>query len=413
MAAHAVSDALAARITRFARVLRAGGLQLGPGRILDGFAALQVIDITRRDDFYWSLHASWVTRTDEREFFDVAFRLFWRDPDRPVSRVLDDLLAAVRQTPARSRPLAHRRALEALDHEVPAASRESRLELETVRLAHSPNETLRTRDFEQMSATELDEAMRAVRRMRLEVAPRISRRWRSDSRTGFVDPRRTLRAMLRTGGAHIPLQWRRRRVQAPALVILCDVSGSMAGYTRILLHFIHTLTTARDRVHTFLFGTRLTNATRWLMHRDPDEALAHLGRRVLDWDGGTRIGPAIRAFNLLWARRVLPPAAIVLLITDGLDRDAPELLDREMARLHRSARRVIWLNPLLRYDAFQPEARGIKAMLPHVDELRPVHNLVSLESLADALSSGLSAGESTATPGRRTPTDRVDVGRRS
>jgi uncharacterized protein len=380
-----IADRLGARVARFGRVLRAAGLKLGPGQIVDGLSALEAVEVTRRDEFYWALHAAWVKRAEDRETFRDAFGLFWRDPDRPVNRVLEELLALSRFTPDRPRPRTRRRVLEAMERES-GRRREQTSEPETVRLAHSSVEVLRERDFEQMSSAELREAEAAIDRMRLPVQSLKTRRWRAAIGSQSVDLRRTIRATLRTGGAYIPLQWRRRRERPPALVVLCDISGSMAGYTRMLLRFVHALTGTWDRVHTFLFGTRLTNATRYLRYRDPDEALSDLGVRVRDWDGGTRIGPSVRSFNLHWARRVLSQGAVVLLISDGLDRDEPELLAREMARLRRSARRVIWLNPLLRYREFEPEARGIRAMLPHVDEFRPVHNLLSLESLASALS---------------------------
>lgn len=201
--------------------------------------------------------------------------------------------------------------------------------------------------------------------------------------------RRTLRDAARRGGSDfIALARRRRRTRPPVLVVLCDISGSMAGYTRMLLRFLHALTGDRDRVHTFLFGTRLSNVTRLLRHRDPDVALAELGRRVRDWEGGTRIGPCLHDFNRDWGRRLLAQGAVVLLITDGLDRDDPGLLARETERLRGSCRSLIWLNPLLRYAEFSPEARGVRAMLPHVDDFRPVHNLASLETLAEALWGG-------------------------
>ncbi len=380
-----LAEGLGRRVTRFGRLLRGAGLKLGPGQIVGGLQALEAVDVTRRDEFYWALHASWVKQAEDREVFQEAFRLFWRDPDRPVNRVLEELLASSRLIEGRPRPKTSRRVLDAMDAEV-AERREDPIEAEVVRLTHSSSEVLRERDFEQMSASELREAERAIERMRLPVRPIRTRRWRPAVRSGTVDLRRTIRATLRTGGSHIGLHWREPRERPPALVVLCDISGSMAGYTRMLLRFVHALTGARDRVHTFLFGTRLTNATRYLRYRDPDEALADLGSRVRDWSGGTRIGRSLRDFNLHWARRVLSQGAVVLVISDGLDRDDPELLGAEMARLKRSTRRVLWLNPLLRYSEFEPEARGIRAMLPHVDAHLPVHNLESLEALAQTLS---------------------------
>jgi uncharacterized protein with von Willebrand factor type A (vWA) domain len=384
----ALPELLTDRVVRFGRLLRAAGLSVGPGRILVGMDALTVIDVTRREDVFWALHASWVRKPEDRDVYEQAFRLYWRDPDRPVNRVLEELLAASRLTPEGPPPRARRRVLEALNRDPGDASGEDRPppEPELIRTAFSDREVLRQKDFEQMSSDELAEAKRMLERMRLPTPEIRVRRWRSPTARGAVDMRRTLRDAARRGGTDfIPLSRRRPRTRTPTLVCLCDISGSMAGYSRMLLRFLHALTSDRDQVHTFLFGTRLSNVTRFLRHRDPDATLSEVGRRVRDWEGGTRIGPCLHDFNRQWGRRLLAQGAVVLLITDGLDRDDPNLLASEMERLRASCRRLIWLNPLLRYAEFSPEARGIRAMLPHVDDFRPVHNLASLEALADAL----------------------------
>jgi uncharacterized protein with von Willebrand factor type A (vWA) domain len=201
-----------------------------------------------------------------------------------------------------------------------------------------------------------------------------------------IDMRRTLRASMKAGGALIDLQYLGPKTKLPPLVALLDISGSMSQYTRLFLHFLHAVTDARKRVSTFLFGTRLTNVTRALKERDPDEALAACSASVLDWSGGTRIATSLHEFNRLWARRVLGQGAIVLLITDGLERDPDDTLAFEMDRLHRSCRQLIWLNPLLRFDGFEAKAKGVRAILPHVDIMRPVHNLDSIAALCRALS---------------------------
>jgi uncharacterized protein with von Willebrand factor type A (vWA) domain len=201
-----------------------------------------------------------------------------------------------------------------------------------------------------------------------------------------VDLRATLRAMASARGVMVPLAWRRKRRRRPPLVVLCDISGSMDRYSRMLLFFLHAITNDRDRVHTLLFGTRLTNVTRALKAKDPDEGLAAVAASVPDWSGGTRIATSLRTFNKLWARRVLTQGALVLLITDGLERDPDDRLAFEIDRLHRSCRRLIWLNPLLRFSGFEAKAKGIRAMVPHVDQLRPIHNLDSMADLVRALS---------------------------
>jgi uncharacterized protein with von Willebrand factor type A (vWA) domain len=255
-----------------------------------------------------------------------------------------------------------------------------------LRLSVSDKEILQKKDFAQMSAAEIAEALRAIERMRLPQAELLTRRHQPDRRGLRIDMRRTLRASLRTGGEIIDIH-RLGRIEKPApIVALLDISGSMSEYTRLFLHFLHAVGDARKRVSVFLYGTRLTNVTRALRQRDPDEALASCSASVEDWAGGTRISASLHNFNKLWARRVLSQGAIVLLISDGLEREADSKLAFEMDRLHRSCRRLIWLNPLLRFGGFEAKAQGIKMMLPHVDEFRPVHNLGSIQELITTLS---------------------------
>jgi len=381
----------------FARTLRAAGLPVGPGRVLQGVEAMRTVGIQRRDDLYWALHAVFVNRREERTLFDQAFQVFWRNP-----RLLDRLTRlALPEAPTdesqQNRREIARRLAEALQSQQDGEQdRERREEIE-FDAAHtwSQQETLRTMDFEAMGQAEIAEAKRAIARFRLPVRPMPTRRHRAARHPGRADLRRTMRAALRSGRDDIPLQWRRQRHRPPPLVMICDISGSMAQYSRMVLHFMHTVTRDRDRVHSFVFGTRLTNITHHLRHQDVDEALAKVGGTVTDWEGGTRIGHCLHAFNREWGRRVLGQGAMVLLITDGLDRDNADGLAHEMERLHKSARRVLWLNPLLRYSGYAPKSLGARAMLPYVDDFRPVHNLASLSELVEAL---------------RAPVDRRDNG---
>jgi uncharacterized protein len=253
-------------------------------------------------------------------------------------------------------------------------------------LTVSDRERLQHMDFEAMSAEEIAAAKREIRRLVLPLDLRRTRRLRADSLGPVTDLRRTIRQSLRQGGEILTIARERQVTRPPPLVVLCDISGSMSRYAQILLHFLHAVTNDRDRVQAFLFGTRLTNVTRQLRHRDAEVAFQMVSHIVPDWSGGTRIGEALDAFNRLWARRVLAQGAIVLLITDGLDRDGARGLADNMDRLHRSCRRLIWLNPLLRWSGFEPKSQGIRAMLPHVDDFRPVHNLASLRALVDLLS---------------------------
>jgi uncharacterized protein with von Willebrand factor type A (vWA) domain len=260
-------------------------------------------------------------------------------------------------------------------------------------LTVSDRERLQTMDFEAMSAAEVAAAKREIRRLVLPLDERRTRRFRADPQGPVMDLRATIKASLRQGGEILTLERRRRVTRPPPLVALCDISGSMSRYAQVLLHFLHAVTNDRDRVHSFLFGTRLTNVTRQLRHRDAEVAFELVSHIVPDWSGGTRIGESLALFNRLWARRVLGQGAVVLLITDGLDREGAKGLAEATDRLRRSCRRLVWLNPLLRFEGFQPRSQGIRAMLPHVDEFRPVHNLASLRELVASLSD--------AQPGRR------------
>lgn len=383
---------VAAHVVRFARALRAAGVPIGPGRVLDAVAAAAEVGLARKGDLYWALHAVLVSRAEHRALFDEAFRLLWRDPDA-IPAALDMLLSHAPPRSPEQREVS-RRLSEALAAERgPARAQPPRARREAAELvAWSAREALRTKDFEQMSAEELREAERAVARLRLAVRDVPTRRLAPDPRGRYVDARATLRAALRGDRAAIPLRWRSATPRPPGVVALCDVSGSMARYSRMLLRFLHELTRDRGRVHSFTFATRLTPVTRWLRHRDADAALAAIGQAVKDWEGGTRIGPALREFNLRWGRRLLGQGAVVLLVTDGLDREGAEGLAEEAERLRRSCRRLVWLNPLLRFEGFEPRAAGIRALLPHVDDFRPVHSLETLAELAGALG---------AAPGRR------------
>ena len=375
-------------IVHFGRVLRRAGLKIGPGAIRDAIESVDAIGVGSRDEFRTALFCNFVKRHEDKAVFDEAFDIFWRVRDfegkliQMLSRMTPDVGEKEKPKTAASR------VADALHAERPERDRE-RDEIEIdARLSVSGREVLRKLDFAQMSAAELAEARREMERLILPMDKVATRRFETSTRPGRIDPRATLRGAMGMGGALILPKWRRRREIHPPLVVIADISGSMSQYTRIFLHFMHVLTERRRRVHTFLFGTRLTNVTRAMRHRDPDEAIAICSDTVKDWSGGTQIGATLQEFNRLWSRRVLGQGAIVLLITDGLERDDAALLAHETDRLQRSCRRLIWLNPLLRFEGFEPRARGVRAMLPHVDELRAVHNLEAIGDLAKALAAG-------------------------
>ena len=379
---------LANNIVHFARTLRAAGLRVGPGQVLRGIEAVEAVGLRSRDDFYWTLHSVFVNRRDQREIFDQAFHVYWRNP-RLLEKMMEMLLPQVGLPAApEQRKQLSRRLQDALQpgrgEAPPEPGEPPETEIEAT-FTVSDREVLQHKDFEQMTQAELDEAMRAVARLRLPVPDRRTRRHRAALRGPRIDFRASFRRALRPEGLTVLRRREPRRVPPP-LVILCDISGSMARYTRMFLHFMHAITNDRDRVHCFTFGTRLSNVSRALRFRDVDLALVKASAQVEDWAGGTRIGQTLHEFNNKWSRRVLGQGAVVLLITDGLDREGASGLADEMERLHKSARRLIWLNPLLRYGGYEPKSQGNRAMLPHVDEFRPVHNLESLAGLIEALS---------------------------
>lgn len=372
----------AEHVAEFARVLRRAGLPVGPGAVVDAISAIMAAGIRRRDDFYWALHAVLVKRREHDPVFREAFRLFWRR-----RQGFEHIMSAMLPTaPEEAAPrAAQRRVAEAMSGAFEA--HEPRRQQVQVDMSGtmSEMETLQRKDFAQMTADEIAEARRWIETIRFTDDEVRHRRLVANARGHRIDMRRTLRASLRTAGAVIDLKRRAPSLRRPPIVALLDISGSMSEYSRLCLHFLHALSESRGHVSTFLFGTRLTNVTRALRTRDPDDALSACSGAAADWSGGTRIAAALAEFNKRWSRRVLSQGAIVLLISDGLERDASERLAFEMDRLHRSCRRLIWLNPLLRYEGFEARAKGIRAILPHVDEVRPVHNLSSFAELAAAL----------------------------
>lgn len=395
---------LAHNIAHFGRALRKAGLPIGPGRVLDAIHAVEAAGFSQRGDFYWTLHACFVSRPEERVIFEQVFRLFWRDPkylDHMMSLLLPSLQGLQDDRAALA---AEKRAAQALldgvANEPPARDDtpddDTGFEIDaSATMSHQ--ERLRTLDFEQMSVDEVAQAKRLLARMRLPVQPLVTRRSRASATGAQVDLRRTCAQSLRHGGEITHLALRTPRLRWPNLVVLCDISGSMSQYSRLVLHFIHAVANRQGqgwaRVHGFTFGTRLTNITRHLKHRDVDAALRAAGAQAQDWSGGTRIGSCLADFNRDWSRRVLGQGAVVLLITDGLDRDDSGQLAQQMQRLHLSCRRLIWLNPLLRWDGFAPRAQGIRAMLPHCDALRAGHSIASLDALSAAISDPKDSGE--------------------
>ncbi|ABD54677.1 vWA domain-containing protein [Jannaschia sp. CCS1] len=395
---------LTRNITHFARALRVAGLPAGPGRVADAIRAVAVAGFSERAEFYYTLRACFTSRPEHRAVYDQIFRLYWRDPQY-LEHMMSMLTPAVRGVAEERKIKAgEKRAAEALLHgverdapDLPEGEQDgTEIEVDAT-LTMSREERLKTLDFEQMSVAEMAEAKRLIAQMTLSVPPLMSRRTIAAPHGARPDWRRTMRAAMRRGGDVVEFARRDRRQRWPSLVALCDISGSMSSYSRAVLHFLHAVSNQKGagwaEVHAFTFGTQLTNITRHMGARDVDAALAAAGAEAQDWEGGTRIGACLESFNRDWSRRVLGRGAVVLLITDGLDRDEPERLEAAMERLSLSSRRVIWINPLLRWDGFAPKAAGIRAMLPHVSSFRAGHNIAALAGLAEAVARPDDPGE--------------------
>jgi uncharacterized protein len=378
----------------FGRVLRNAGLDVTPRQIKELAQALAYVDIGQKRDFYATVRTLLVHRREDLATFNQAFELFWRRRD------YDDHGAIMRALGRPAMPERHNQTFRApapasLD-ELADVPDSGRVEVRTV-FTYSANELLRQKDFAEFTRDELEQAKQLLRAMPWTAGERASRR-RTPGGREYFDTRAVLRRFIHYGGDIVEFQWRQTKYKPRQLVALCDISGSMETYTRVLLHFLHTMETARQDVEAFVFATRLTRITRLLRVRDVDAALRNVSETVNDWSGGTRIGDALKTFNFVWARRVLRPGAVVLIISDGWDRGEPAVLEREMARLRRSVYRLIWLNPLIGTPDYQPLTQGLQVALPFVDDFLPAHNLASIEALVAHLSE---LNRSTVRPARR------------
>ena len=368
-----MADALVRHVVTFGRVLREAGIEVGPGRVADALRGLAAVDLTSQPDVFWTLRQTLVSRHDELDLFDRAFAAwFLRAPIHPDGR------GAVPE-PAQAQKLVQPSSEAALRGE------EDEEDGEPLELGASAHELLREQDFAEMTPEEFARARRliaAIARMRPQ---RASRRRAADPRGDLLDMRRLVRRCLRTGGDPLERPYRARKDVPRKLVVLCDVSGSMDAYTRALLLFLHAVVGTGSGVEAFAFGTRLSRLTPELATRDPEAALGRASAAVTDWGSGTRIGASLKEFNDVFGRRALSRGAVVVVVSDGWERQDPELVGREMARLARAAYAVVWVNPLKGNPEYQPLAGGMRAALPFVDRFLPGHNLRSLEELATVL----------------------------
>ncbi len=389
----------AQRALAFARLLRRAGVKTTTGQAMDFVRAIEHIDISRREEFREAARACLVTHKDDMPVFDRLFDLYWRAKPELSDGLLqqaepDDLIELAPEEGEEAEEAegstiegARGRRLEAIEaieeaEEGEASDEESLADA----FSYSPAEVLREKDFADFTEEELAQIRRFMQQLTWEIGRRRSRRKVASPKGRFIDPRRTMRRSLQTGGVPLTIARRETKTKPRQLVVICDVSGSMDRYSRILLQFIYAIENGMAKVEAFVFGTRLTRVTRLLKHHDIDEAMRRVAREVQDWSGGTRIGQSLQTFNQEWARRVLRNGAVVLIISDGWDRGDPDLLAREMARLQRSCYRLIWLNPLLGSPRYEPLTRGMQAALPYIDDFMPIHNFASLEALAKHLS---------------------------
>ncbi|MBO9351379.1 MAG: VWA domain-containing protein [Thermomicrobium sp.] len=389
----------AQRALAFARLLRRAGVKTTTGQAMDFVRAIEHIDISRREEFREAARACLVTHKDDLPVFDRLFDLYWRAKPEYTDGLLqqpdpDDLIELApeegeeaEETEGSSIEGARGRRLDAIEAIEEAEEGEgSETESLADAFSYSPAEILREKDFADFTEDELAQIRRFMQQLTWQIGRRRSRRKVASPKGRFIDPRRTMRRSLQSGGVPLTLARRQTKTKPRQLVVICDVSGSMDRYSRILLQFIYAVENGMAKVEAFVFGTRLTRVTRLLKHQDIDEAMRRVAREVQDWSGGTRIGQSLQSFNQEWARRVLRNGAVVLIISDGWDRGDPQLLAQEMARLQRSCYRLIWLNPLLGSPRYEPLTRGMQAALPYIDDFMPIHNFASLEALAKHLS---------------------------
>ena len=372
----ATGDAILGHVVTFGRVLHEAGLEIGPGRVADSLRALDAVDLARQEDVYFALRQTLVSRQDELDLFDRAFGAwFLRAPVLPPVR-------------SRSGAEVETRVGQAPTDRLRRREEDGEQEDETgdpLELGASAQELLRDKDFSELTGDELRRLRELIARIARTRPQRHSRRRTADAHGDMLDVRRMIRRSLRTGGDPLDRPLRTRKEVPRKLVVLCDVSGSMDSYARALLLFLHAVVGTGRGVEAFAFGTRLSRLTPDLATRDPDAALARCTEAVVDWGSGTRIGASLREFNETWGRRALSRGAIVLIVSDGWEREDPELVGREMAKLARAAYAIVWVNPLKGNPQYQPLAGGMRAALPYVDRFLPGHNLRSLEELAAVL----------------------------
>jgi hypothetical protein len=377
-------------ITAFGRFLRQVGFEIGTGEIMNAIHAVETVGVLRKDDFQSALRSTLITTNKKIELFNEVFELYWRNPDR-IENVADILrkLYESRLAQAELEQMTQPKTLKEMQslREVEGSNDEATLDqVDYHLLMYSRDEVLRQKDFSTYTDDEIKEAKTILDRFIWDFGNRLNRRMKSGKKAHRLNFKKTFRKNMFPDQDFVRLMWSEKKTKPRPIVTLCDVSASMENYTKILLHFMHTFSGLNRRVESFIFGTQLTRITKYFKDRDVDSAIKELSQNIKDWSGGTRIGEAIESFNFHWARRVLNQGAVVIIISDGWDTGATSLLSSEMERLNKSCHRLIWLNPNLGFEGYQPLTQGIQAILPNVDEFLPVHNLKSLIDLGKVLS---------------------------
>ena len=370
-------------ILRFIRLLRNSGIKIGNQSSIDSLNSIKILKIGNRNEFYWALHSNLIYRNEDKEIFDQCFHLFWQNP-KILQQMFNLLLPQIGTQKA---PTTNKKQLKRISDNIQKQNKDIEKEKKEEiifdsKMSWSNKSALNTKDFEMMSLKEIKQAEKEIKKFLIKSKTQISRRWKKNDQSSKISTKYTIKKSVKNNGI-IHLAFKDRIKKFKPLVILIDISGSMESYSRIMLFLSHILIQQHKNVEIFTFGTKLTRITKFLKNKDVDDSLDRVGKFVNDWAAGTKITSSIKDFNFNWSRRILTQNQTLLLITDGLERDDSQNLDFEINRLSLFTNNIIWLNPLLRYEKFEPKVNSIKTILRHVDKHVPIHNINSIKRLVE------------------------------
>ena len=370
-------------ILRFIRLLRNSGIKIGNQSSIDALNSIKILKIGNRNEFYWALHSNLIYRNEDKEIFDQCFHLFWQNP-KILQQMFNLLLPQIGTQKA---PTTNKKQLKRISDNIQKQNKDIEKEKKEEiifdsKMSWSNKSALNTKDFEMMSFKEIKQAEKEIKKFLIKSKTQISRRWKKNDQSSKISTKYTIKKSVKNNGI-IHLAFKDRIKKFKPLVILIDISGSMESYSRIMLFLSHILIQQHKNVEIFTFGTKLTRITKFLKNKDVDDSLDRVGKFVNDWAAGTKITSSIKDFNFNWSRRILTQNQTLLLITDGLERDDSQNLDFEINRLSLFTNNIIWLNPLLRYEKFEPKVNSIKTILRHVDKHVPIHNINSIKRLVE------------------------------